>query len=521
MPENEPDKNRPEAPPDSSLQPPAARIPRPGLYRNWISWIGTAISLVALANMLFLLLLDLFGVQTNPYVGIIAYMILPAVLTVGVVLIPAGMLIERYRRRKMAPDQYKPYPRIDLNSARQRSAFLSFLIGSVFFLLLSALGTYRAYEYTETTQFCGQLCHTVMNPEFTAYQASPHARVACVSCHVGPGAGWYVRSKLSGLRQVYAATFNKFPRPIPTPVHNLRPARETCEQCHWPERFYGAQLKVITHYANDEANTPLQVRLLIKTGGGSPTTGIVAGIHWHMNIANEVTYVATDENRQAIPWVRIKDRQGRVTEYTAKDSKLTADQINQSPKRTMDCVDCHNRPSHIYVPPERSVEDAMFARHIDASLPAIKQNAVEVLSKTYATTPEALEQIATTLDRLYMTKYPDVYKNRQESVKQAIAEVQRIYQTSIFPEMKVDWRTHPNNIGHMYFPGCFRCHDGQHVSPEGKVISKDCESCHTFLMEQTGGTPTSTVSGVTFKHPVDIGDPKDVSCTDCHSGATQ
>ena len=509
----------PQAEPDSSLKPMAERIPRPGLYRNWISWIGTAIALVALANILFLLLLDLFGVQTNPYVGIIAYMILPAVLTFGVLLIPVGMLIERRRRRKMLPDQYRPYPRIDLNSPRQRSAFLSFLIGSFFFLVLTALGSYRAYEYTETTQFCGQLCHTVMNPEFTAYQASPHARVACVSCHVGPGAGWYVRSKLSGARQVYAAAFNKFPRPIPTPVHNLRPARETCEQCHWPERFYGAQMKSITHYANDEANTPLQVRMLIKTGGGSPTTGIVAGIHWHMNIANEVTYIATDEDRQIIPWVRIKDRQGRVTEYQTKGSELKPEEIAKAQRRTMDCVDCHNRPSHIYVPPDTSVEQAIFAEHIARSLPAIKQNAVEVLSKPYKSTPEALEQIATQLDKLYLTKYPEVYKSKQEALKQAIAEVQRIFQTTIFPEMKVDWRTHPNNIGHMYFSGCFRCHDGNHVSPEGKVISKDCESCHTFLSEQEGGTPTTQVKGISFKHPVDIGELKDVSCTDCHAGA--
>ncbi|MBI2677692.1 MAG: NapC/NirT family cytochrome c [Candidatus Koribacter versatilis] len=498
--------------------PAGGRIPIPGLYRNWISWAGTAIALVVLANILFLLLLDLFGVKTNPYVGIIAYMILPAVMILGLLLIPIGMVIERWRRRKLLPGQYPPYPRIDLNSPRQRSAFVFFLTGGLFFLFLSALGSYRAYEYTETTQFCGQLCHVVMNPEFTAYQASPHARVPCVSCHVGPGAGWYVRSKLSGARQLYAAAFNKFPRPIPTPVHNLRPARETCEQCHWPERFYGGQLKVITHYANDEKNTPLQVRLLIKTGGGSPTTGIVAGIHWHMNIANEVTYVATDEQRQTIPWVRIKDRQGRVTEYTAKDAKLTPAQLAAADKRTMDCVDCHNRPSHVYVPPDRSVEEAMFAQHIDVTLPAIKQNAVEVLSQAYTSTPEALEKIATTLDRTYLTKYPEAYKQKQESLRQAITEVQRIFQTTIFPEMKVDWRTHPNNIGHMYFAGCFRCHDGNHVSPEGRVISKDCESCHTFVSEQAGGTPSSAISGVQFKHPVDIGDMKDVSCTDCHGG---
>ena len=186
--------------------------------------------------------------------------------------------------------------------------------------MVSAAGSYKAYEFTESGSFCGQLCHTVMSPEYTAYQLSPHARVACAECHVGAGATWFVKSKLSGSRQVFAAVFNTFPRPIPTPVHNLRPAQETCEQCHWPKKFYGGQLKVFTHYANDEKNTMRQVRMMIKTGGGDPATGAPEGIHWHMNIGNKIDYVAADEKRQVIPYIHVEDLQGRVTEYYAKDS---------------------------------------------------------------------------------------------------------------------------------------------------------------------------------------------------------
>ncbi len=493
-------------------------LPPAGLFRNLISWVGAGIALVSLANIFFILLLDFFGVTTNPYVGILAYLILPAVLVFGLVLVPTGMLFERRRRRRHAGDFAPPYPRLDLNRPHHRRALLVFVTSTLFFLLLSALGSYRAYEYTETTQFCGQVCHSVMHPEFIAYQASPHARVSCTGCHVGPGAGCYVRSKLSGAYQIYAVTFNKYPKPIPTPVANLRPARETCEQCHWPERFYGAQLKVFTHFAPDEQNTPRQIRMLIKTGGGSPTTGLTTGIHWHMNIANEIIYVAADPTRQVIPWVRIKDTQGRVTEYTRKDSTMTPEEIRKAPKRRMDCVDCHNRPSHIYFPPDRAVDEALLAGRIDRTLPFIKQQAVEVLSQPYSSNQEAVEAIATNLDRYYFTSYQDSYQARRPAIQQAIAAAQQIFSTTNFPEMKVNWRTHPDNIGHFYFPGCYRCHDGQHVSAEGKIITKDCEICHTLLGQTEGGSPMATLEGSSFQHPVDLGDIGEYSCSDCHTG---
>ncbi|HZC25072.1 MAG TPA: NapC/NirT family cytochrome c [Candidatus Binatia bacterium] len=485
------------------------------LLRNPVSLAGVALAIVGLANIFLFVLIDLIGTKPSPYIGILAYMVSPSFFGLGLILMVVGLLLER--RKKVERTEF--YPRVDLNDPAQRSAVISFLSFLVVFAVVSAAGSYKAYEFTDSVQFCGQLCHTVMNPEFTAYQLSPHARVACVDCHVGSGATWYVKSKLSGARQVFAATFNTFPRPIPTPVHNLRPAQDTCEQCHWPKKFYGGQLKVFTHYANDEKNTLRQVRMLIKTGGGDPATGAPEGIHWHMNISNRIDYVSADEKHQIIPYIHVEDQQGRITEYYAKDSTLTKDQIAKAPRHHMDCVDCHNRPTHIYVPPDSAVDQSMLAHRIDPSLPFVKQEAVTVLTASYPTTDAAVQGIAKGMEDFYEAKYPDVVKTKQFELRNAVTEVQQIFQRTTFPEMKLNWQTHPNNLGHFYFSGCFRCHDGQHVSADGKVISRDCNQCHTLMSETEGTTSLATAAPqASFQHPVDIGDLTQANCADCHTG---
>lgn len=492
----------------------------PSLFRNITSMIGALIAVIALANIIFLMVAEMTGEHhQSPYIGILAYVVVPSVLVFGLLLVFLGALLERRKRRRMAPGEYPVFPRIDLNDAHMRRRFFIFTIGGVFFVLLSVMGSYQAYEFTETTEFCGLLCHKVMHPEYIAYKASPHARVDCVECHVGPGATWYVKSKLSGAYQVYAATFNKYPKPILTPVANLRPAQQTCEQCHWPEKFWGAQMKVFNHYGYDEANTPRETRMLIKTGGGSPTSGITAGIHWHMNIANEVTYVASDRQRQKIPYVRLKDRAGKVTEFFAEDAKLTPQQIEAAPKRRMDCVDCHNRPSHIYVPPDRSVDRAMLAGRIDKSIPFIKQQAVTVLTKDYASTDQAKQEIPKALNAYYSANYPDVYARDRQKIDRAAATAVDIFTHTRFPEMKVDWRTHPDNIGHFYYTGCFRCHDDQHVSKDGKKITKDCNICHDILGQKEAGVAMIAEPEKQFQHPVELGDLREFNCSDCHTGA--
>ncbi|MGA7463419.1 MAG: NapC/NirT family cytochrome c [Candidatus Korobacteraceae bacterium] len=488
------------------------------LIRNPISLIGVALAAVAFANIVLLVVIDILSSQPAPYTGILAYMVAPAILFCGLILIPIGLVFERRRRLRSVGAPFH-YAKLDLNNPAQRSTVAFVLSFVVIFSLMSAIGSYKAYEFTDSVQFCGQLCHTVMHPELIAYSASPHARVACVDCHVGSGASWYVKSKLSGARQVYYTAMGTYPRPIPTPVKNLRPAPQTCEQCHWPKKFWGAQLKVFTHYGSDEQNTPRVIRLLIKTGGGDPAIGQAGeGIHWHMNIANKITYFATDEQRQVIPWVRIEDAQGHVTEYVTKDKPPTQAQIDSTDKRRMDCIDCHNRPTHIYVAPDLSVDRSISGRAIDATLPYIKQQGVQVLTADYKTTDEAEKAIADNINKFYQQKYPQLASSKADSIKSSVAELQRIYRTTFFPYMKVNWKTHPNNIGHFYFPGCFRCHDGNHFSKDGRVISKDCNSCHTVLAQEEGSAQIASLPNQSFKHPVDIGDLSSVTCSDCHNG---
>ncbi|HEV8369753.1 MAG TPA: NapC/NirT family cytochrome c [Pyrinomonadaceae bacterium] len=499
---------------NSANQSPIDTTKRSGLFRNYISFIGIAITCAGFVSVVLLFLFEITSRQENPYVGILTYIIFPAVLLFGLFIIAVGMILERRRRRKGTPLQIEAYPQLDLNDPRARRAFFVFLVVTFLFVCASAFGSYRAFEYTESVAFCGETCHSVMKPEAVAHKAGAHARVACVACHVGPGAGWYVRSKLTGAYQLYSVSFNKYPRPIKTPVHNLRPADETCEQCHWPEKFFGAQLKVFNHYAYDEKNTLRQTRMLINVGGGSPTTGVVAGIHWHMNIANKIDYISLDDHRQQIPWVRIQDKDGNITEFFDRNRPLTPEAIATSPKRRMDCVDCHNRPAHAYLTPDLAVDQAFAGGRLDPALPFLKRESIALLNKPYNTEDEALRSIAAELNQFYSTNYPEMSSGKPDAIKTATSELQRIFRTYFFPEMKTNWETHPNNIGHFYFSGCFRCHDGEHVSKTGKLIRNDCTICHTVIYDSAN--PAASVKIGAFQHPVDLGGLSDRKCETCH-----
>jgi nitrate/TMAO reductase-like tetraheme cytochrome c subunit len=490
---------------------------KPGLFRNRLSMAGAALAIIGTLNLAFVILADLTAERPRPYMGIF-YLILPVLIVLGLLLVPIGMLLERRRRHKAASAEIPPYPRIDFNNPHHRKLAALAVVGAVIILFSSGIGTYKAYELTDSVSFCGQSCHTPMHPEFTAYQVSPHARVKCTDCHVGSGAASYAKSKFSGIHRAYATILNNFPRPILAPVQSLRPATETCEQCHWPQKYHGDQLKEFNHFGYDEQNTARQTRMLIHTGGGAPESGVNSGIHWHMNIANDISYIASDERRQSIPWVRLKDPSGNVTEYKAQDSDLKQEDIDKAAIRRMDCMDCHNRSAHNFLPPDRAIDEAMAAGKLDPSLPFVKQQAVEAVAKSYASLDEARSQIAATIDNYYRSNYGDVYNTRHDSIKSAIGELQSIYENNFFPTMKVDWQTYSNNIGHYYTSGCFRCHDGQHVSADGKVIRKDCNICHTLLDQKEGSAPIMALNGAAFQHPIDIGDLTAVNCTDCHTG---
>jgi len=447
--------------------------------RHPVGLLGTAVAAVAASLIVTILLLDMFGLHTNPYVGVLTYMILPAVFVFGLLLVPAGVLLDK--RRRAVGVNGVVFPVVDLNRETHRSRFLGFVVLSFVNLVILATVSYRGVEYMDSVQFCGQTCHSVMDPEYTAYNRSPHSRVACVACHIGPGAGWFVKSKLSGVGQVFAVTFQTFDRPIPVPVRNLRPARETCEQCHWPEKFHGDRIKVKTTYQGDEKNTELKTALILKVGGGSAESGFASGIHWHMNIANKVTYLPEDETRTKIPFVRFKDHEGKVTDYLAAGSEKPSEEEIAKSGRTMDCVDCHNRPTHIYRLPDREVDEAMHAGRIDRSLPYIKKVAVETIARPYESRNQAEQAIPVLLDDYYRKNYPAVAAEKKESIREAGDALVAAWAGNVFPEMKISWGSYPNNIGHMDSPGCFRCHDGDHASADGKPISNECETCHTLL----------------------------------------
>jgi nitrate/TMAO reductase-like tetraheme cytochrome c subunit len=490
----------------------------PKSFYNLRTLIGAAIASVSFGLVLFLTVLDLFAGEQKPYVGILTFIILPIFILVGLVQVFYGTWREHKREKQGLPHELK-LPRFDLNDPRQRNAFFWIALGGLMLLIFSAFGSFKAYEYTDSDQFCGTMCHSVMNPEYTAYQYSPHARVGCAKCHIGPGAGWFVRSKLSGAYQVYATVFNKYPKPIPTPIENLRPAQETCEQCHWPKHFFSEKMHKNTYFLSDEKNTRWTLDLLIKIGGGNIEAGPTSGIHWHMNIANELNYIATDSQRQSIPWIRSKNPDGKVVVYRSTDNPLTDEQIRTLKTRRMDCIDCHNRPTHIYHPPARSINHVMSLGWIDPNLPNVKSVSIKALETSYSTKQLGLDSIKLAIEEYYQINYPDLAKAKQDSIVKVVSEVQKIFNRNYFPEMHVSWKNFPDNIGHMYYPGCFRCHDGKHVSDEGKVLPRDCDVCHTIIAQQfeKEGLRLS-LSGVEYKHPVDIGNAwKEMNCSDCHN----
>jgi nitrate/TMAO reductase-like tetraheme cytochrome c subunit len=482
--------------------PPQSRL---SLFRNWVSFIGAVVAVGALFSFLLLFVLDAIAKFSNPYVSILTYMGVPAFLIGGIFLTFAGAWLERRRRAHgSGPTSLK----IDLNRPRDRRVLVTFIAGSVAFLLLSAIGSYNAFNFTESVTFCGETCHKVMKPEKTTHDLGPHARVACVECHVGKGVSWFVKSKISGSYQMYAVAFNKYPTPIGTPIKNLRPARDTCEECHWPQSFVGNLDRTFNYFQSDASNSPYSIRLLLKIGGSDLRQGPVGGIHWHNLPGNKVEYIATDKARLKIPWVRVTDAGGKVTVFKTKN--FTND-ISQMEVRTMDCMDCHNRPSHRYLSPEKAVNQQMALGHIDPAIPWIKTNAVFVLTRPYQTDDEAKAGIASAL----AAKYPG-----DARIAAATAVVQEIYSDYFFPEMKASWASYPDNVGHMIWPGCFRCHDGQHKTEDRKLTIKanDCNTCHTILAQGAGDELNRlSPGGQKFNHPGGDLDPNP-SCIDCHTG---
>ena len=451
---------------------------------NWMTLTGAGLTTSSSFVLIWFWFMELTSSRSvHPYAGILFFLALPTLFVAGLILVPLGIVRHR-RQSREAGEEPLPLQAVDFKQPGVRR--LLTVVGVLTFINVSILGTagLKGVEYMDSNQFCGLTCHTVMSPEYTAFLDSPHSRVGCAQCHIGHGAPALVRAKLSGTRQLFAVAFGTFSRPIPSPVEHLRPARETCEQCHWPQKFSDDKLIVRTHYADDETNTAATSILLLKIGGHTPNG--TTGIHGrHLDATERITYITTDARRQEIPKVTYRDDKGQMVEYvTAEYKNIPKEKLATLTSRKMDCIDCHNRPTHAFHLPDRAVDKALSDKRMSADLPFIKRKAVELLKISYPDQKTAAAKIPVDLAEYYRTTYPEIFKHKRAQVDAAGEVVKAIYLRNVFPDMKITWGTHPNNIGHEEAVGCFRCHDGGHTSADGRTIQGDCDTCHVILAQE-------------------------------------
>ncbi len=451
-----------------------------GIMTNWTGTVGVALATSTFLLFLFFELLQVAGILTNSYVGLISYMALPALFLLGLILIPIGWWQFRRATGRSTTELLSQRFPDDMTRAKRLG---SSLVGTIALLtvvniLFIGIGGARMLHFMDSPKFCGTACHSVMEPEWVAFQNSPHAHVKCVECHVGEGAGALLDAKLNGLWQVVSATFDLYERPIPTPVHQLRPARETCEKCHWPDKFYGDRIKTYPAFGFDQESSPKHTTLALKVGSGSDNSH--GTIHWHIAEANEVRYQAADEKRLSMEWVEIK-RDEEFHRYSNQGLTGAHPAAEHAEVRSMDCVDCHNRATHIYEDPEKALDASLAAGRINRSLPFAKKVGLGALLGRYGVTKEdGLKGIENEVRGYYLRQEHDAPVDMQ-SVDLMVTEVQAIYSRNIFPGMAVEWNTYPSHLGHKNDSGCFRCHNKDMVDEAGESIPYDCTLCHSIL----------------------------------------
>jgi hypothetical protein len=440
------------------------------LTSHWISMVGAALVTLAGFSWLFVLPANIRGYVGNPYIGLLVFIAIPAVFFAGLALIPVGIAFARRRATTGFTDAAD-------RRAAWRRAGIFFAVMTVANMIIGSQLSYRAVEHMDTVQFCGQTCH-VMKPEFTGHQLAPHHEVACVSCHVAPGATGWLHAKMSGTRQLIDVVFNRYPRPIESALQSNRlvSSVDTCEQCHARQMFIGPRLRVITKYKSDEANTRTETVLTMLVGGGR-----FGGIHGtHMGPGVRIRYATSDNKRQTIPWVEYRNTEtGALRTYLASDAK--PDAAHSLPTFEMQCVDCHNRPAHVFAVPDRAVDDAIATGRIPANLPFVKETGAALIKAAYQSDEEAGQKIPAGLSGFYQQKYPDIASKRAANIQAATQALLAIYRHNVFPDLKVTWGTYSNNLGHADYPGCFRCHDENHATANKKTITQDCNACHQVL----------------------------------------
>lgn len=448
---------------------------RPSLFygNNPLSLIGGALTSASALTLIGFWVVEIFGHggSNNPYLGILFDLCLPALFLFGLFLIPVG--IWRRRSHLKATGQIPSiFPQIDLRDPIFRHGVDFVIIATFINFVIVGTASYRGVAYMDTPSFCGQACH-VMAPEWNAYHVASHAGVACTECHIAPGVPGFVHAKMNGTRQLLMVILHNSPRPIMA-GDKLPPAQATCLNCHNPTGLAGDKLLIKTFYGDDEKSSVTRTLVLMHVGGRDQF-GKLSGIHGaHLG---HIEFIATDANRQTINWVSKRSDDGSITEFISSDAKgpITGQ------KREMDCIDCHNRAAHSFDTPEDALNKDMAAGTPSASLPFIHKQGLALIKTQYASQEEATARITQGLEDFYRSQFPAVWSGQRAQVDQAAQTLATIYNQNVFPFMKVGWGTHPNNIGHNDYPGCFRCHDGNHNSKTGKSITNDCSMCHNLL----------------------------------------
>ncbi len=492
------------------------------VFNNPVSLIGAVIAVFNIGFIIFLSIVDALSSRAHPYADLVIWLILPALVLLGIVLMIIGVRRERRKEREAAAAERRSLV-IDFNDPKHRKTAVVLLTGFLLLSLLYAFSGYKAYEFTESETFCGMMCHRVMGPESRSHAYWVHAEIACVDCHVGPGAKYFFYYKLNGTRELFDFIFNRYPRPILTPVVNLRPSEAVCEHCHGPKYQINQRLESRNYFLADKKNTRKTINLLLRMGKADLTTQQPPRMHWHSSTTEEIAYAATDRNRTVIPWVRVKRLDGKERVYRSIESKMSDAEAAKHEPRRMDCIDCHNRQGHPYNPPALILNRLLALQLIDPGLPEIKRVAVEALDSGYTSQEDAQKRIESSIKEFYKTTYPDISSNKNAAITSAITALKIAYSRNYDPHMKVSWKNFPNNQGHLFSPGCFRCHDGKHRSDDGAVLSRDCTICHLLIERagEGGGTESAVFRVMKYPHPVDIGDAwKEMLCHECH-GAGQ
>ena len=455
------------------------------LPHSRVAILGVIISVILFPVLVIALILDWQGGISNPYFSFLFYLILGPLFMLGIIMVMLGLFIFTNKgdsgifSYEYLRDQFS---QPDRSSRIRKRIYVTTFLTAVF-LFVIGVAAYSSFQYTDSVGFCAKFCHTVMQPEYVTYQNSPHSQIPCVDCHIGESAEWTTRTKISGIKQLFAVAFDAYSQPIETPLNGLRPTRAICEKCHRPDKFHGHKLYFIDRYLPDKTNTHVQTAMIMKVGYGGQLGQAAHGIHWHTSAKDQVVYTHTDPERKNIIKVELIKADGSSIVYNKKGANPEAAAAGEFGVRTMDCMDCHNRPTHIFLSPQEALDKKLFNDQQMVGLPYLKRQALQVINRRYDSAESARAAMEQELKEWYGQHYPDMDADAMALLDNAIRKVQDAYMENVFPEMKIGWNTYEDFIGHANGSGCYRCHDGSFSNAEGKVISRDCNICHLLLAE--------------------------------------